>query len=162
MRMNVSPSPALLVRFLLTLFLVSAPSLIVQGCGGSSVCSQLDYVNCPETSVVPCGCYKIATMTGGITGGEHPLPDEMKSRVMLIRPNGSVEFYHGDTLNSAMKYVAVRDTTSTASRGTISLLLDVPDQDGWKYSIRVDDRNRVWYGPIDVADAFYFGYVRQK
>ena len=137
-------------------------ALGVSGCGGSSGCGRLKYAECPESALIPCGCFRIESMRGGLVGGDQDLPPELEDQYLLIRPDGAVEFYRGDTLRGMMKYEAIQQPRADGKGKMISLVLDRVDEDGDRYSIRIEDSKHIWYGPIGVMDAFFFGYVRDR
>jgi len=132
------------------------------GCHGASICSRLEPVECSDQSRLPCGCYQIEKMAGGIEGGEHPLPPELVHQAILVRGNNTIEFYSNDTLKSIKKYTVVRQAASADSVQHFSLLVNDRDEDGSQYAFDIVDRNNLWFGPNNVADAFSFLYVRKR
>jgi len=135
-------------------------ALILMGCGHGSVCSKLTAPVCPDSTLVPCGCFDAVLMRGGIMGGDYDPRDEGIHQAIVLRPDSTVEFYDDTTRTSSSRYTITRVMDGNQNRPVFELRLIGPGDPDAAPRLLVEDADHIWFRMPRVVDDFEFLYVR--
>ena len=134
--------------------------LSIEGCYSTTVCSKIEFTSSSNSKCEICGCFDLEKMRGGFAGGDYDPHDDGIYQSIILRNDNTFELYQNDTLLWRTSYEIIVNSHNEKRNALVRLkLVDTSGQD-LNYGISFEDKNHIWYGPINVIDAFYFMFVR--